>query len=308
MKKLILFSVLLLSKLLIAQFPVWSNSFDSASDMQGWTFNDGNGNGNGWVQGPNIYFNGTALAYGSTGSLRYSVSSVPTGNVPGFASENDWVISPQIDLTSASGTITLAAYIGRQRTTHPLVGRYIYIYVSTPEKEVPDLLDFQTMAIDSNGEMIPSAYVISGGDSNPFSTDLNQFVESLVNLSAFAGKKIYIGLWSNRDSSDTTNVININIDEMAIYASSVVLDTKESKTNKSLTKVMENPVSVSLQLQLNPVLKENTTTVSIYNMTGQKVFMSKYSKNINVNALSSGTYFAEVSDGKATERLKFIKK
>lgn len=71
---------------------------------------------------------------------------------------------------------------------------------------------------------------------------------------------------------------------------------------------MENPVANSLQLQLNPKLKQNNTTVTVYNAAGQKIINTKYSGNINVSELSAGTYFAEVSDGILTERLKFIKK
>jgi len=310
MKKIFLLSVLFLSELIFAQYPVWINSFDTTADMQGWTFYDTNNNGNGWVQGQNIYYNGTALAYGTSGALRYSINNVPTGTAPSFATENDWVVSPQIDLTGASGTITLAAYIGRQRTTHTSVRRYVYIFVSTPQKEVPTLSDFQALTVDGNGNDVASPYEIGGGDTNhPFPTDLNGYVESLVNISAFAGKKIYIGLWSNRKTSGptaNTNVQNININEMAIYSS--VLNTKDVKEVKNITKIMENPVTNSLQLQLNPKLKENTTTVSIYNMAGQKVLMTKYSKNMNVSALSAGIYFVEVSDGNLSEKLKFIKK
>ncbi|MEY8761246.1 T9SS type A sorting domain-containing protein [Chryseobacterium tongliaoense] len=307
MKKVILLSVLFLSKLICAQFPVWTNAFNAAGDMQGWTFYDGNANGNGWVQGPNIYHNGTSLAYGSTGVLRYSISNVPSGNVAGFATEDDWAVSPQIDLTSASGTITLAAYIGRQRTSHPLVGRYLYIFVSTPQKEVPELSDFKALAVDANGNEIPSPYLISGGgSSNPFPTDLNQFVESLVDLSAFAGKKIYIGLWSNRSTGDTTNVPNINIDEMAIFSS--VLKTQDVKTSKNLTVVKQNPVLASLMLKLNSAFKENAVTVTVYNMAGQSVLTAKYSREINVAGLSSGNYMAVVSDGVRSENVKFIKK
>lgn len=307
MKKVILLSVLFLSKLIFAQFPVWTNAFNAAGDMQGWTFYDGNANGNGWVQGMNIYHNGTSLAYGSTGVLRYSISNVPSGNVAGFATEDDWAVSPQIDLTSASGTITLAAYIGRQRTSHPLVGRYLYIFVSTPQKEVPELSDFQAMTVDANGNEIPSPYLISGGgSSNPFPADLNQFVESLVDLSAFAGKKIYIGLWSNRSTGDTTNVPNINIDEMAIFSS--VLKTQDVKTSKNLTAVMQNPVSASLMLKLNSAFKENAATVTVYNMAGQSVLIAKYGREINVAGLSSGNYIAVISDGVRSENVKFIKK
>jgi hypothetical protein len=305
MKKIILLSVVLLSQAIFAQYPVWSNSFDTAADLQGWTFHDLNGNGNGWVQGQNIYHNGTALAYGPSGVLRHSINLVPTGNATGFATENDWIISPQIDLTSAGGTLTLAGYIGRQRSTHVLVSRDVYIFVSTPQKQVPDLSDFQQMATEaqnSNG----AAYRFNATSAN-LPADLNQYAECLIDISAFAGKKIYIGLWSNRISSGAaSNSQNININEMTIFAS--VLKTKDIKETKNLTRIMENPVANSLQLQLNPKLKQNNTTVTVYNAAGQKIINTKYSGNINVSELSAGTYFAEVSDDILTERLKFIKK
>lgn len=308
MKKLFLLSVVLLSQAAAAQALVWSNSFDTSADLQGWTFHDLNNNGNGWVQGQNILFNGTnALTYGTTGVLRYSVSLVPTGNAAGFASENDWIISPPIDLQGASGTISLAAYIGRQRTTHFNIGRDLFIYVSTPSKPVPTLADFQAMTVDSGGNDVPSPYsIIAGTVANPFPNDLTQFNESIVDLSAFAGKKIYIGMWSNRKPSGN-NLQNINIDEMAIYASTF-LGTKDIKKKENLTKIEENPVKEFLQLQLNPGFKANATTVSIYNMAGQKILSAPYSRSVNVTTLQAGMYMVEVSDEKTTEKLKFIKK
>lgn len=305
MKKILLSTIILVSGLASAQSLVWSNSFDSAADLQGWTFHDLNSNGNGWVQGPNIYYNGTSLAYGTSGTLRYSINLVPSGNATGFATENDWIISPQIDLTGASGTITLAGYIGRQRSTHTSVSRDVYIFVSTPQKPVPELSDFQQLATDAQNAG-GALYKFSATTAN-LPADLTQFAESLVNISAFAGKKIYIGLWSNRITSGAaSNSQNINIDEMAIFAS--VLKTNEVKALKSLTKITENPVTEFLNLKLNPDLKENKTDVIIYNMAGQKVYAAPYSKTMNVGGLPTGTYMAEVSDGSITERLKFIKK
>lgn len=305
MKKILLSTIIFVSGLASAQSLVWSNSFDSAADLQGWTFHDLNSNGNGWVQGPNIYYNGTSLAYGTSGTLRYSINLVPSGNATGFATENDWIISPQIDLTGASGTITLAGYIGRQRSTHTSVSRDVYIFVSTPQKPVPELSDFQQLATDAQNAG-GALYKFSATTAN-LPADLTQFAESLVNISAFAGKKIYIGLWSNRITSGAaSNSQNINIDEMAIFAS--VLKTNEVKALKSLTKITENPVTEFLNLKLNPDLKENKTDVIIYNMAGQKVYAAPYSKTMNVGGLPTGTYMAEVSDGSITERLKFIKK
>ncbi|MGG5211101.1 T9SS type A sorting domain-containing protein [Chryseobacterium sp. MIQD13] len=307
MKKLFLLSVALISQAAAAQFQVWSNSFDTPADLQGWTFHDLNSNGNGWIQGQNIYHNGSGLTYGTSGVLRYSVSLVPTGNATGFGTENDWIISPQINLEGASGTINLAAYIGRQRTSHLNLGRDLFIFVSTPQKQVPDLADFQAMTVDAGGNDIPSPYrIIAGTTDNPFSSDLTQFTEDLVDISAFAGKKIYIGLWSNRKASGN-NLQNINIDEMAIYASSF-LGTRDVKKKENLTKIEENPVKEFLKLKLNSGFKENKTSVTVYNAAGQKVLAVLYSKSINVASLQSGMYIAEVSDGNTTEKLKFIKK
>jgi len=304
MKKIILLSVILLSKAVFAQIPVWMNTFETPSDLQGWTFYDTNGNGNGWMQGQNIYHNGTSLAYGTAGVLRHSINLVPTGNATGFATENDWIVSPEIDLTSAGGNITLAGYVGRQRSTHASVSRDLYIFVSTSQKPVPGLADFQQLATDAQSAG-GATYRFSASSNLP--SDLTQFAESLVNISAFAGKKIYIGLWSNRVSSGgAPNSQNINIDEMAIYAS--VLSTKEVKTGKVLSKIIENPVSSSLQIKLDAALKENNTTVSVYNMGGQQILKTKYSKNINVAEFPAGTYIVGVSDGIVSERMKFIKK
>ncbi|WP_160139683.1 T9SS-dependent choice-of-anchor J family protein [Chryseobacterium sp. c4a] len=308
MKKIILSSVLFLSQLATAQTLVWGNTFDTSADLQGWTFHDQNGNNNGWIQGANIYHNGTSLVYGSAGVLRHSTNLVPTGSVAGFGTEDDWIISPQIDLTTASGTITLASYIGRQRASHTIVSRDLYIYVSTPQKEVPTLADFKAMTVDGSGNYLQSPYKIQVGSStNPFPADLTQFAENLVDISAFAGKKIYIGMWANRNASGN-NIMNINIDEMAIYATSLTLSTKDVKKKENLTKIVENPVKEHLQLQLNPALKENITTVYLYNMAGQKVLTAQYSRSINIAGLSEGMYIAEITDGKTTERLSFIKK
>lgn len=307
MKKLFLLSIVLVSQAAASQIQVWSNSFDTPADLQGWTTHDLNNNGNGWVQGQNIYLSGTALTYGTSGTLRYSTSLVPSGTVPSLATENDWIISPQINLEGASGTINLAAYIGRQRTTHLNFGRDVYIYVSTPQKPVPTLADFQAMTVDGSGNDIPSPYrIIAGTLSNPFPTDLTQFKENVLDISAFAGKKIYIALWSNRKTTGN-NLQNINIDEMAIYASTF-LGTKDVKKKENLTKITENPVKEFLQLQLNPDFNGNKTEVNIYSVAGQKVLSVPYNKSVNVASLQAGMYIAEVSDGKTTERLKFIKK
>lgn len=306
MKKIILLASLLVFGAVHAQFPVWINSFDSAADLEGWTFHDLDGNGNGWVQGQNIIHNGTTLSYGSSGCLRFSINLVPSGNATGFAQENNWIITPQIDLTSASGTILLAAYVGRQRTTHATTGRSLYIYVSTPQKEVPELSDFQAMAEDANGNDIyaPNS-ILGGGPDTPFPADLSQFIESQTNLSAFAGKKIYIGMWSNRKISGG-NVQNINIDEMAIFAETLGVSDVDFKNNA--TKIVQNPVESQLLLEASPALLQASANIRLYSMVGQEVLTTPYSNQIDVSSLPTGIYIAHITDGILIEKIKFIKK
>lgn len=305
MKKLLLLGILLLANVFYAQSPVWINSFDTPEDLAGWTFHDLNNNGNKWVQGPNIYHNGTTLAYGTSGVLRYSINNVPTGNATGFATENDWIISPEIDLTSASGTITLAAYIGRQRTTHVNVGRGLYIYESTPQKPVPALSDFQALAVDANGNQLETNYAIIGSG---FTSDLSQTVEALVNISAFAGKKIYIGLWSNRVTSGAAlNSQNINIDEIGIYATTI-LNTKDFEKDKRSTKILKNPAASELLLDLNPSFSPEEVKVTIYTMMGAQILAVPYNNRIDIAALPNGTYLINITKGSSIESLKFIKR
>lgn len=305
MKNLLLVAALLFSTTFYAQFPVWINSFDTADDIAGWTFHDLNQNGNNWLQGQNIYYNGTSLAYGNLGVLRHSISNVPSGNATGFATENDWIISPEIDLTGAGGTITFVAYISRQRTTHTSVSRVLYVYESTAQKPVPDLSDFQAMAVDANGnQLTENPYVLTGVG---FTTDLNQTVECLVNISTFAGKKIYIGLWSNRVASGNAfNSQNINIDEMAIYATT--LGRNDIEKSKEPTRLLQNPATSELRMQLNPSFSTDFSTVRIYNMLGQEVMAFPFANSTDVSGLSSGTYLVRITDGSAFETLKFIKK
>ncbi|MFP7658158.1 T9SS type A sorting domain-containing protein [Chryseobacterium proteolyticum] len=61
-------------------------------------------------------------------------------------------------------------------------------------------------------------------------------------------------------------------------------------------------------LKLNPALKENNVTVTVFNMAGQSVLTTQYRREINVTTLSSGSYIAVVSDGVLSEKVKFIKK
>ncbi len=288
MKKIITLIIILVSGVSNAQYPVWVNSFDSAGDLESWTFHDLNNNNNNWIQGSN-WQNGEA---GTEQVLRYTVSAL-TGNVyPNSDTENDWIISPAIDLSSASGTIQLAIYWNKVYTNNNSVGRVFYISTS------PDLASFQQL------EGGFDYYFVS--DDVTFPTSPNEFVESIVDISAFAGNTIYIGLQSKVDNDLTFQVAPINIDQMGIFAS--ILNVDDVNAPKTFTKIVQNPVTSTLKLQLNPAFEQTTTSVKVYNMLGQEVLVSAYNEQIEVSALAAGAYIIHITNATLIEKLNFIKK
>lgn len=295
MKKSILIIFVIVFNFTTAQIPVWINEFNDTGDLQGWTFHDLNNNGNQWVQGANWHI-GQANSYqtiqGNSQVLRHSVGTLNNTYVNGAATEDDWVISPAIDLTGAGGDIQLAVYWRHVDTRANTVGRYIYI------SESPLLSEFQNIS-----DNFMSPYYMYAGNTT-FPTNMDEFAEKIFDISQFAGKTIYIGLRTfptlEEDAGD------INIDQMAIFAGT--LGTNDTKSNKSLTKVKQNPVAAALQLQLNPGMSEGKTQVQVYNAAGQQVQSAKYSREIPVAQLVPGMYIAVVTDGTLTERIKFIKK
>lgn len=296
-KKIILLLGLSIFGLSEAQDLVKQFTFDTPEDMQGWRFYDGNGNGNQWVQGQNIIHNGTELTYGTSGVLRHSKNLVPTGGyATGFETEDDWIISPEIDLTDASGTITFAGYVGRQGTYVARTGRQIFIYVSTPAKPVPDLADFQALS---------ATFTMGAGTvSFPWPSNVEEFTEVTRDISSFAGQKIYIGMWTNNVSSgNASNYHNINIDEISIYADNYPLATQDTKTKSSVA-VYPNPATDVLYLK-----GADKANVAVYNAVGQRV-LSKAVTNgqLNVSALQKGIYTITIDTNGKPSTTKFIKK
>lgn len=304
MKKIFFAVLLLVCGSISAQEIVWETLFSDAAQVDNnWTFYDRNNNGNGWVKGKNWYReqkpDGTfEIKEGTETVLRYSLSDINGQFSTGYYDE-DWAITKEIDLTGASGKIQLVVL---WRPVEKTGGRTVFI------RESSDLDSFVQMEdqFDLGQIFVPYNFWTNGKTVIP--QDPNQFAESIIDVSAFAGKKIYIGLISANRDWDSGNVNTpINISEMSIYAEKV-LATNEVKAGKSLTKVMQNPVAGALMLQLNPAMAAAKTAVQVYSAAGQQVLNAKYSREISVAQLAPGMYIARVSDGTHTETVKFIKK
>lgn len=340
MKNLLLFTAILVFGVSNAQFIVWETTFDTPEERAGWRFYDGNNNNNTWNIGkqvvrkaatPNMY-----EEVSPDNVLRYNrfIPNVVGGPANFKADINndfeDWVISPEIDLTAASGTITLAAMIGRVITynttsTSNNTDRSVFVYVSTPTKPVPDVTDFKALRTDittaydnGNINVIPKILKITNADYIAAGSAL--FAQATADLSQYAGQKIYIGFWHNVINSnrpidqqvsnpflDTNSSATFQIDEMQIFASAV-LGIDDINAPKIVTQLVQNPVGSTLQLQLNSAFDPATAFVKVYNMLGQEVLAIAYKDQIEVSALVFGTYIVHITNGKVVEKLKFIKK
>lgn len=303
--KNIFFAVLLLvCGSISAQEIVWETLFsDAAQVSKNWNFYDRNNNGNGWIIGKNWYqeqqADGTRKTKEGTETvLRYSLTDINGQYSTGYYDE-DWAITKEIDLTSASGKIQLVVL---WKPVEKTGRRTVFI------RESSDLDGFVQMEDQHDLGQIFVPYGFGTDSETVIPQDPNQFAESIIDISEFAGKKIYIGLISaNRDWESGNVNTPINISEISIYAEKV-LATNEVKAGKSLTKVAQNPVGNSLMLQLNPAMAAAKTAVQVYSTAGQQVLNAKYAKELNVSALAPGMYLARVSDGTLTETVKFIKK
>ncbi|MCG7281920.1 T9SS type A sorting domain-containing protein [Chryseobacterium taklimakanense] len=295
MKNIFIGVLVFFSGLAFSQELAWEETFDG---ITGWQLLNISGNEITWQQGANRYYDAgtSSVVEGTAKVLRFDGKKYYDDNV------DSWAISPAIDLTGASGTITLAVSWNKKDSRNNYGhGRVVYI------SENPSLDNFQNLLSAGGFEYSFINQDLNTGEQLPIPSG-NDFYETEIDISAFAGKKIYIGLHSGDDATfGDFQSSAINIDNMAIYAEKL-LATNEVKAGKSLTKVMQNPVGNSLMLHLNPAMAAAKTAVQVYSAAGQQVLNAKYAKELNVSALAPGMYLARVSDGTLTETVKFIKK
>ncbi|MFT3920494.1 T9SS type A sorting domain-containing protein [Cloacibacterium sp.] len=344
MKQIVISLAVLLSISIKSQnlYTAWETTFDTPAEIAGWQFYDGNNNNNTWNVGKHVVRQAaTPSMYEEVspdGVLRYSVYipnvvGSPANFKPDYGNDvEDWAISPEIDLSGYGGEITLAAMIGRliaynSTSTSNNTNRSVFVYVSTPAKPVPDVSDFQALRsaivadVAVNGlssSLIPKELKITNADYIAEGNAL--FAQATADLSQYAGKKIYLGFWTNRNFANgfpagfnttpfSSNAypnasLTFQIDEMQVFATEENLSTADAKGKSANVTIYPNPVAEVLYLK--QVTKAN---VAVYNAVGQKV-LSKAVTNgqLNVSALQKGVYTLAVETNGKLSTTKFIKK
>lgn len=313
---------------------VWENTFNTPEERAGWRFSDGNNNNNTWNIGkhivrqaasPNMYEEVSPDYVLRYSAYRPNVVGGPANFKDDYINDfEDWVISPEIDLTGASGDIVLAAMIGKVSTYSTTSAsnntyRDIFVYVSTPAKPIPDFTDFQalraniTSAYVNDPNVVPKRLNVTNADYTAAGTAL--FVQATADLSQFSGKKIYIGFWHNVNFvnnsaaistapfKDTNSSNTFQIDEMQVFANSNTLATSDAK-NKPVFTVYPNPASDVLYLK-----GVSKASVKVFSLTGQQLLSTVVNNGkIDISTLPKGVYNLSLEINGNSSTVKFIKK
>lgn len=284
MKNLLLFAFVALSFSANAQFTVWEDDFNDGN-ITDWTVWDLNGDEHKWQVNKNVQMNESGAAditLGTHNVLAVYAFDFETNEF--FTNPNyEWAASPSIDLSFYKGTTQLV--INAQKMIMDGTSD-LYIYASTsPERESFVVLD--TITVERN----PQA-------------DLDtHFSDYTIDISEYAGKEqFYFAIVTDQFALYAGH----EIDNVKITATEVV--TGIDDVTKTATKILQNPVSETLQLQLSTTIDAGALNVQIYNTSGMLVKDGRYTESgISVSDLASGMYFMKLFDGTITERLKFIK-
>ncbi|SDQ97783.1 Por secretion system C-terminal sorting domain-containing protein [Chryseobacterium soldanellicola] len=168
MKKILFFVLLLLIGASNAQETTyWKDNFDE-KDISDWTRIISSGEGYGWsvLQYLDSNFQPTGTPFLS------SVSYTQFNNI-GYLHPDEWAISPQIDLTNASGQLKFSWLLSENRFTPSPNEEHYEIYISE-EKTLAGMLAQPKVYEETNVPLQPESRSI--------------------NINQWKGKKIYIGI------------------------------------------------------------------------------------------------------------------
>jgi len=281
-KNILLLAFVLISGIASAQqFTVWEDDFNDG-EISDWTLLNVDGNSSNWIARKNIQFVSGQVVDGTVDIMGSYHINLATGTSLGSPNENNWAITPAIDLSFYAAPIELNVNF---QTCVNGGDRTLYVYVSNS----PDQASFLATT--------PTAVFFDRVNASA-----TEFSDHLIDLSAYAGQSaVYVALVA-------TVGVGFEVDKITVSATNV-LGTGGITPKPAASVIKQNPVAESLQLQLGNTINAEETTLKIYNPNGMLVKDSKYSQQgISVENLSSGVYFIVLQDGNTTERLKFIKK
>jgi Secretion system C-terminal sorting domain len=290
MKKLLLFAFVAASVSANAQYTVWEDDFNDG-EITDWTVWDLNADNISWQANRDLQVDDAGLPDITVGTHKvmgvYSLDMATggqLGNGNGYDWDHEWVRSPAIDLSLFGGTTQLV--INAQMMIYDATSS-LYVYVSTSPEQDSFVLH-ETVSIIRE----------------PMGSIDEQFNDYIVDISEYAGEEqLYFALVTDQFGL----YLGHEIDNVKVTAEEIVAGTKDQA--RVASKIKQNPVNDMLQLQLGTSVTAENVKLQIYNVAGMLVKETAYNEaGISVSDLAGGMYLLQLSDGAATERMKFIKR
>ena len=256
-----------------AQTVIWSDDFDDL-DASDWLFYDADGDGFEWSIIQTQEEDGTPV---NTPGLR-SASWIGEPLFP-----DNWAISPMIDLTNVTGTITLKWDVWAPDANYSNENYSVYVATSDSPEDLESSTVSLTELVTDNGP---------GGAENIYTKELD--------LSSFAGQSVYVAFRHH----DSVDVFSLVIDNVIVEAATMAV----SDVNANVASVYPNPVADSFNVNLSSKFNANNVTVTVTDLAGRTVKTFGAASSYNVSDLAAGIYVVKITDGKNTETKKIVKK
>ena len=273
MKKITLFLFVLLAyNYSNAQTTVWSDNFDD-EDVSDWTFIDSDGDTNNFGDQFTINDN--------MGNPVTPVSLISRSWIGSPLTPDNWAISPAINLSGASGTITVewvtqvaaAAWDAEKYSIHVGTSNDIAVLVNAAAS--------MTETLGDAGDT---------GTPTPHSLD----------ISSLAGEPVVYIAFRHWDCTDQDF---LSIDDLVVNASTLGIDEFD---NNSFTHSYNKDLKI-LNLESANIAMTN---IEIYSILGQSVkskSLTSTIESIDVSSLNDGVYLAKIDINGNSKTIKFVK-
>lgn len=270
-KTLLIFSLLLIGNLTKAQTVVYQDDFND-EDISDWTLYDEDGDGENWSVVQIQDDTGNPVGTPVLRSSSWNGSPLTPDN---------YAVSPAIDLSNASGTITLEWVV--TAADDSWADENYTVYVTDAGNTVSDVnsasISFNELVSD-NGP---------GGLDNPYTKTLD--------ISSLAGSSsVYVAFRHH----NVTDQFTIEIDDVTVTADNLSTD-EFSQVNFEF--FVNND-------QLNLSANQSFDNINIFDLSGKQVMsqtLSSNDENVSIQNFANGLYLAKVQIGEQTKTFKFVK-
>lgn len=271
MKKITLLAALFAGFAMNAQNVIFYDDFND-EDVSDWTLYDEDGDGNQWADLFQVEDN--------TGNPITPVSII-SRSWQGFPlTPDNWIVSPAIDLTTASGTVTLS-WLRQVNDAFPAETYTVYVGTSS------DIADLEIAPVS-----LTEAFTTTPSPT----TDTPMTIT--LDISDLAGEpEVYIAF----RHYDCVDADFLSIDDVTVDAESILAVSDQNFSGFNYF-VANN--------QLNLSANTSMEKVALYNMLGQQVVSQKLGNNnevVELAGLQSGVYIATVSIDGASKSFKIVK-